>query len=152
MHRFSSVLFAILVLFIPHVASAADSAGLNVRSSAFDFETTLRRVHAEIEARGATIVATVRHSDAAQSVGLPLPPTAVVIFGNPRLGTQLMQMDQRIGIDLPLRILVMESAGGEVTVAYRPAEAIVAAHDIDAAQLVNAMNTALEGIASAASR
>jgi len=149
MRAFAKLIIAISILLIPQTVLGAD-AGLNERASAFDFETTLQRVHAEIEARGATVVAIVRHSDAAQSVGFSLSPTAVVIFGNPRLGTQLMQMDQSIGIDLPLRMLVTENSDGEVTVAYRPAEATVGAYDIDAPDLVNAVNGALDGIASAA--
>ena len=150
MSRFKSVLIMSIFL-LPQLAFAADAAGLSVRASTFDFETTLERMQTEIEARGATIVATVRHSSAAQSVGLSLRPTAVVIFGNPRLGTQLMQLNQEVGIDLPLRILVWESASGEVLVGYRPGDAITSSHGIEAAGLVDTMNTALDGIANAAS-
>lgn len=146
-----AVTLVLLAFLVSHGAMAAESSGLNVRPSAFDFETTLQRVQAEIEARGATIVATVRHSDAAASVGLELQPTAVVIFGNPRLGTQLMAMDQQIGLDLPLRILVWEAADGEVQVGYREAEALIEPYAIDSEELVNTINNALNGIAGAAS-
>lgn len=150
MSRFRFV-FMLSFFFLPQTVFAAESADLNIRTSTFDFETTLERVQAEIEARGATIVATVRHSTAAQSVGLTLRPTAVVIFGNPRLGTQLMQRNQEVGIDLPLRILVWEGESGEVLIGYRPGDAITGAHGIEAAELSDTMNAALDGIASAAS-
>jgi uncharacterized protein (DUF302 family) len=62
-----------------------------------------------------------------------------------------MQMDQQIGLDLPLRILVWVAAGEEVGVGYRTAEALLEPHQIDAPELVNTINTALDGIAEAAS-
>jgi uncharacterized protein (DUF302 family) len=60
----------------------------------------------EAERRGATVVAVIDHAAAAHAAGLVMPATQVVIFGNPRAGTPLMQARPDIAIDLPLRILV----------------------------------------------
>jgi len=77
--------------------------GLVVRQSDFDFQTTIDRLVEAITARGVSILARIDHAEGAHSAGLPLDPMVVLIFGNPRAGTPLMQMAPAIGIDLPLR-------------------------------------------------
>jgi uncharacterized protein (DUF302 family) len=81
--------------------------------SSFEVKETLDRLEAEIRARGMTVFARVDHAVGAAEVGLPLRPTEVVIFGNARGGTPLMQANQAIGIDLPLKALVFEDASGK---------------------------------------
>jgi len=83
---------------------------LIVKESTADFATSVQRLQSEIEKRGATIIATVDHLAAAKKSGLELRPTTVIIFGNPALGTPLMQGRQTAGLDLPLRILIWEDA------------------------------------------
>ena len=80
--------------------------GLVTRASRNGPVETVDRLTAAITARGAAVLARVDHAKAAASVGLTLKPTEVVIFGNPRAGTALMQAVQTMGIDLPLRALV----------------------------------------------
>ena len=64
------------------------------------------RVEAQIQARGLNVFARIDHAAGAAEVGLPLAPTDLIIFGNARGGTPLMQSVQTVGIDLPLKILV----------------------------------------------
>lgn len=71
-----------------------------------------------IERRGLTVFARIDHAAGAREVGLALADEQVVIFGSPRSGTPLMQCDRRIGIELPLRILVWRE-GNEVLLGYR---------------------------------
>ncbi len=75
---------------------------------------TLDRVEAAAKATGFFIVARVDHSAAAEGVGLKLRPTALLIFGKPQGGTPLMQCDQRVGIDLPLKALAWQDGDGQV--------------------------------------
>jgi uncharacterized protein (DUF302 family) len=74
--------------------------------SGSDHATTLARLLDALEHRGIRVFAQVDHAAAAHDVGLELGDEVVVVFGNPRLGTLLMQSDRRVGIELPLRMLV----------------------------------------------
>jgi uncharacterized protein (DUF302 family) len=82
--------------------------GLITLPSAYDVGTTLDRLTAALTAKGVTIFARIDHAAGAASVGLPLRPTTLIIFGNPAAGTPLMQVAQTTGIDLPLKALVAE--------------------------------------------
>jgi uncharacterized protein (DUF302 family) len=84
--------------------------GLIVRVSRHEPKETMDRLAAAVTARGAAVVARIDHAAAAASVGLTLASTEVLIFGNPKAGTSLMQAAQTIGIDLPLRALVWRAA------------------------------------------
>jgi uncharacterized protein (DUF302 family) len=83
-----------------------------------------------LTARGIGIAARVDHAAAAQKIGQPLKPTQVLIFGNPKLGTPLMQSNRRIGLDLPMKVLAWEDDGGQVWVAYAKPEALKSDHAI----------------------
>jgi uncharacterized protein (DUF302 family) len=91
---------------------AAD--GLTTVPSSFGPKETMDRFEAEIKTRGMTVFARVDHAAGAAEVGLPLRPTELLIFGNARGGTPLMQANQATGIDLPLKTLVFEDAAGKV--------------------------------------
>jgi uncharacterized protein (DUF302 family) len=86
--------------------------------SPFSAKDTMDRLEAEVKARGNTVFARVDHAAGAASVGISLRPTEALIFGNPKAGTALMQANQTIGIDLPLKALVCEDGAGAVWVAY----------------------------------
>lgn len=77
------------------------------------------------------LVATVDHAENAASVGKELRPTRLLIFGNPRVGTPLMQEAQSVGIDLPQKMLVWEDAKGGVNVTYDDPEYLAARHGIE---------------------
>jgi uncharacterized protein (DUF302 family) len=81
-------------------------------------EETVERLVAALEARSVMVFARIPHSVGARSVGLSLPEQTVVIFGNPQVGTPLMQLDPTVGIELPLRILVWDDHG-TTRVSYR---------------------------------
>lgn len=87
------------------------------RTSSLSHDQTAGRLLEGIERRGLKLFATFDHAAAAREVGLELDPELVIVFGNPSAGTQLMADDPRVGLDLPMRILVYER-GGEVTLAY----------------------------------
>src|SRR3984893_13945893 len=85
------------------LAMAAE--GLTTISSDFGPKETMDRLEAELKANGVTVFARIDHAAGAASVGLPLRPTELLIFGNAKAGTPLMQANQAIGIDLPLKAL-----------------------------------------------
>jgi uncharacterized protein (DUF302 family) len=92
--------------------------GLIVRLSRHGPKETMDRLVAAVTARGAAVVARIDHAAAASAVGLALPPTEVLVFGNPRAGTPLMQAVQTIGVDLPLKALVWRDESGVTRVGY----------------------------------
>jgi uncharacterized protein (DUF302 family) len=79
---------------------------------------TMEKLVAELKAKGLTIFARVDHAAGAKEVGLELRPTELVIFGNAKGGTPLMQANQLVGIDLPLKALVWQDASGETWLSY----------------------------------
>lgn len=85
--------------------------------SEFSHSETVARLRTALDARPLTLFAVVDHSEGAAGVGLTLPPSTLFIFGNPRAGTPLMQADPRMGLELPLKMLVYE-VDGEVRIAY----------------------------------
>ena len=100
-----------------------------VKRSSFAFEDTVGRVAQAIERRGLTIFARIDHAAGAREAGLELADELVLVFGNARAGTPLMQSDPRIGIELPLRILVWSVADG-VAVGYRDPRELAAGYDV----------------------
>ena len=107
-----------------------DSTGIMTETSDADFETTWTRLLAAIDKSPANVALTVDHSANAESVGLTLPPTRLVVFGNPVLGTPLMQVSPTAGIDLPLKILVWEDDNGRVQVTTNNVDYLASRHDI----------------------
>ena len=82
--------------------------GLVTRRSARGVPETVAAIRDQAEQRGAAVVAVIDHAAGARAVGLTLPATQVIIFGNPRAGTPLMQAAPDIAIDLPLRVLIRD--------------------------------------------
>ena len=70
------------------------------------FEETVVALQKELNSRGITIFATIDHKKAAEAVGKSMPPATVLIVGNPKVGTALMQENPRLAIELPLKILI----------------------------------------------
>ena len=94
------------------------------------------RLQAEIRAQGMTVFARIEHAAGAAEVGLTLPPTELIIFGNARGGTPLMQAAQTVGIDLPLKALVWEDASGTTWLSYNEPSWIAQRHGVANAELV----------------
>jgi uncharacterized protein (DUF302 family) len=97
-------------------------------------------------------MARIDHAAGAKTVGLSLRPTEVLIFGNPKSGTPLMQANQTMGIDLPLKVLVWQDADGRVWLSYNEPAWLALRHGLDeaVAAAVKAMTAALAAIAEAA--
>jgi uncharacterized protein (DUF302 family) len=112
----------------------------------------MERLEAAVKAKGLTVFAYIDHAAGAAEVGLSLRPTELLIFGNAKGGTPLMQSNQTVGIDLPLKALVWQDASGDTWLSYNDPSWIAKrhglGHEIDAT--VNAMSAVLDGIARTA--
>jgi uncharacterized protein (DUF302 family) len=126
--------------------------GLVSVASRLSAAETMERLLAALKKRDLTVFARVDHAAAAAAVGMPLRPTEVVLFGNPKGGTVLMQDQQRAGIDLPLKALIWQDAAGKVWLSYNTAEWIAARAGLGpaSAAAISAMTKALTAIAEEA--
>jgi uncharacterized protein (DUF302 family) len=104
-------------------------SGLVVRGSTNSHAKTVGSLLAAIERRQLTVFARIDHAAAAREVGLELAEEQVVLFGSPRAGTPLMLSDRRIGIELPLRILVWQD-GPNVLLAYSDPRDLVDEYEV----------------------
>jgi len=109
---------------------------------------TVARLDAEIRAKGMTVFARIDHAAGAAAAGLALRPTELLIFGSARAGTPLMQRDQAIGIDLPLKALVWQDDTGQTWISYNAPRWLADRHGLGAAAdgTVAAMTAALDAV------
>lgn len=107
--------------------------GLIMQASEHDVDETVRRFRAAAEGAGLRIFADIDHGRGATDAGMALRPTRLLIFGHPRGGTPLMQLEQTIGIDLPLKVLVWQDEGGTTRIAHPDPRALAERHGLGAA-------------------
>lgn len=147
--RIRSMFVALMML--PMAAQAAD--GVNTLMSPYGVTETVDRLEKVVREKGFTIFTRVDHAKGAAGVGLDLRPTELLIFGNPKTGTQLMLSNQTAAIDLPMKYLVWQDAAGKVHVGWNDPAWMTARHGIaDRAALVKKMTGALSKFATAATK
>ena len=112
------------------------------------------RLEAAIKENGMEVFARIDHAAGAAEVGLAMRATELLIFGNARGGTPLMQANQVIGIDLPLKALVFEDGAGKVWLAYNDPRWLAQRHGLDAAvsQAIDAMTAVLDAVTTKATK
>jgi uncharacterized protein (DUF302 family) len=104
------------------------SRGVVSLKSPYPFADTVQRLLAAFSEKGIKVFATIDQKAEALAVGLSLPPTTLIIFGNPKAGTPLMLANPHAAIDLPLKVVVCESESGQVSVVYSAASEIIQRH------------------------
>jgi uncharacterized protein (DUF302 family) len=126
--------------------------GMTVCRSDYGPKETMDRLAAAVAAHGMVVLARIDHAAAAAAAGMELRPTEVLIFGNPRAGTPLMQAAQTIGIDLPLKALVWQNHDGKTWLAYNDPRWLARRHGALAAvdRILGAMTEVLGAVAKAA--
>ena len=126
--------------------------GLTTIPSSFGPKETMDRLEAGIRAQSMQVFVRVDHAAGAAAAGLDLRPTEVILFGNARAGTPLMQLDQTLGIDLPLKALVWQDAVGKTWLSYDEPQWLVQRHGIgdQAERMVELMAAALGKVANEA--
>lgn len=143
MKRVTTLVLAALISFaIP--AFAAD--GLISVKSPYPVAETLDRLEAGAEERGLKIFARIDHAAGAASIGETLRPTELLIFGNPKGGTPVMQCAQTAGIELPLKALAWEDEQGQVWLGYNDPAYLVRRHSSSDCAAVEPMSAALSGL------
>jgi uncharacterized protein (DUF302 family) len=122
--------------------------GLTTVPSSFGPGETMDRLEAQIRTNGMEIFARIDHAAGAAKVGMPLAPTDLIIFGNARGGTPLMQSVQTVGIDLPLKILIWQDAAKNTWLSYNEPIWIAKRHGVaGAASTIDRLGDLLSKIA-----
>jgi uncharacterized protein (DUF302 family) len=126
-----------------------DVAGLITVDSPLDAAATIHWLETTLASKGVTVFAKVDHAAGAEAVGLKLAATTVLIFGNAQAGTKLMHLDQRMGLDLPLKALVWTGADGKTHISYSDPAWVAARYGIrpEAAPVLTAMQGLFKGLA-----
>ena len=112
-------------------------SGIITRPSRHSVAQTVETLTAVLRAKGVTLFALVDHTGEAAKVGMTMPPTKLLIFGNPKAGTPLMLAAPSVAIDLPLKILVWEDGQGRVWLSYNSPAYLQARHGVPEALMAN---------------
>ncbi len=121
-----------------------------VKESHCSVNTTVQHIKDIVANKGLHVFAIINHSGNARAVKMKLNESKMVIFGNAKLGTALMQQDMTVGLDLPLRILVFRDTDGKVKMAYRDGSWLANHHLLNAEKKIAKMNKAMDKITTKA--
>ncbi len=139
------------MLVLPPTLYAQSSAGLISIPSTHDVATTESKLKAALQSKGMQIFAQIDHAAAAKQIKQTLHPTRLIIFGNPKIGTKLMQCDQRMGIELPLKMLIYEDETGKVWLSYANTQVFAQRYRLEACSgVLEKVSRALTGFAQSA--
>ena len=121
-----------------------------VKESHCSVDKTVQKIKKIVTKKGLHVFAIINHSANAKIVKMKLNKSKIIIFGNAKLGTALMQQDMTVGLDLPLRILVYRGNDGKVKMAYRDASWLADKHMLNAAKKIVKINNAMDKITTRA--
>ena len=128
-HLFTFLLFPFLAVAQPIISCTDVIKPYGDFQSPLAFEETVAALQKTLNSKGITIFATIEHHKAAEAVGETMQPATVLIVGNPKVGTALMQENSRFAIELPLKILIYEE-GKTVNIRYEKIAAIAEKYHI----------------------
>lgn len=144
------VAFVLCGLLVAQPLSAAPE-GMISKKSPYSVKVTLDRLEQLLQQKGITIVTRWSHDAGAKKAGIPLRPTELLLFGNPKLGSHLFTSAQTAGIDLPMKALAWEDAQGQVWLGYNDPAYIARRHGIgDRDEVLRKMSAALEALSTRA--
>ncbi|MGH8232751.1 MAG: DUF302 domain-containing protein, partial [Rhodanobacteraceae bacterium] len=106
------------------------SSGIVELESPYSFTETVQRLLDAFAEKNVKVFATIDQQAEARAVGLSMPPTTLIIFGNPKAGTPLMLANSQAGVDLPLKVLVCEPVPGATVVMFTTASELVQRHSL----------------------
>jgi len=122
-------LISSLILGFLTITSVTAGEGMVNVPSAHSVPDTADRLEAILGSKGMTVFARIDHAAGAQKAGKSMPPTLLLIFGNPKVGTPLMLCSPSIAIDLPQKALIWEDAGGKTWISYNDPQFLKLRHD-----------------------
>ena len=146
------LLLTLVSLFFFVSMASADNGLISIKSS-HDVQGTADRLENTLREKGMTVFIRINHAEGAQKVGKKLRPTELVVFGNPKVGTPLMQCSQSVAIDLPQKALIWEDEAGHVWLSYNDPRYLAKRHGITkCVNVIKKIEKALSNFAHAATR
>jgi uncharacterized protein (DUF302 family) len=146
------MLLSFFIFFGLASVAVADSGLVNVKST-HSVKDTADRLEKALETKGMTVFIRIDHAAGAKKASLALPPTELVIFGNPKVGTPLMQCSRSVAIDLPQKALIWEDDQGQVWLTYNDPAYLAGRHAITGCEAVlEKVGGALRNFAAAATK
>ena len=146
-----TTILACLLLMISAYATAVE--GIITLESNYSVKETANKFESIIEKKGLTLFARIDHQQNAAGVNLELRPTELIIFGNPKVGTPLMQCSQQVAIDLPQKVLIWKDEKGTVRLSYNNPEYLKERHQIEGCnKVINKISNVLKALTKAASK
>ena len=125
-----ALFFVVSILLALEALAVQKDEGIVKIPSRHSVDETVDKLTTILKSKGVTLFALVDHSGEAEKVGMKMPPTKLLIFGNPKGGTPLMLASPGAAIDLPLKILVAEDSQGKVWISYNSAEYLKERHGL----------------------
>ena len=123
------LLYTLVAVFFFASVTYADNGIISIKSS-YDVKTTRDRLESKLREKGMTVFIRINHAEGAQKVGKKVRPTELIIFGNPKVGTPLMQCGQSVAIDLPQKALIWQDETGQVWLSYNDPKYLASRHSI----------------------
>ena len=125
-----ALLFVVSIVSASEVLAVQKEEGIVKIPSHHSVDETVDKLKTVLKSKGVTLFALVDHSGEAEKVGMKMPPTKLLIFGNPKGGTPLMLAAPSAALDLPLKILVAEDSQGKVWISYNSREYLKERHGL----------------------
>ena len=145
-NRISVWCFSLFVVF----ALQGQDDFLKIKSS-YSVKETVEKLSNVLSDKGMTIFSAIDHQKGAFGAELELRPTTVVIFGNPKVGTKLMQCDQKAGLELPLKMVIWEDDGGDTWLGYTDPLSLKGKYNLEScSEVIKKVKNAMANFAKAA--
>jgi len=148
MGAYIKLVCTVVLLCLSLTLQAADT--YIMKKGPYGVGETLDRLEAVLKKKGITLFARVDHMAGANKVGLAMQPTQLLIFGNPKMGTPLMNENPFMGLDLPMKAMAWEDRDSQVWLAYLNPDELQRRHNIKYKTIINKMKQALDGFTNKA--
>jgi len=136
--------------FLLSTLAIAENGLVNTKSF-HSVKATADRLEEILGKKGMTVFTRINHAEGAKKVGKTLRPTELIIFGNPKVGTPLMQCEQTVALDLPQKALIWEDESGQVWLSYNSPEYLLKRHNIEGCdKVIGKIKNALANFSKAA--
>lgn len=144
------ILFPLLAAVTMSTPSLAAEGLIDVKSM-FEVKETGDNLERILKEKGMTLFNRVKHSESAEKIGIKLPETELLIFGNPKIGAALMQCQISVAIDLPLKALIWKDSKDQTWISYNDPRYLQKRHNIkNCDEVISKMSKALDGMTHAA--
>ena len=142
---------SVLIITLLLSCQAKGQDGFHKLKSIHSIDETVGKLSNVLKAKGMTIFSVIDHQQGALAVDMELRRTTLVIFGNPKVGTKLMQCDQRVGYALPLKMLIWQDDAGIIWLGYRDPSKLKTEYDLEScSETIEKVKSAMSNFATAA--